>query len=142
MSAKPETFLVGLAHDDVVQMWDDIKPLYERALVKTGAINDFLPEDILEAIEARDMQGWIVHDRHQIICAVATQILVYPRRKVFGIVLVGAEPGTISSWLQHFDILKDFALAHGCSAIRGWGRKGWEKTMNPDTVRIEFDIEV
>lgn len=133
---------MGLTYDDALELWPLIEPLIEKPLVRTGAIKDFHPADILELIKSQAMQCWLIYDDDEVLCVAITQILAYPRRKVLGIPFVGAKPGTIKRWLQHMDVMEAFAIEHGCTAIRGWGRKGWEKVMNPDVVRVEFDIEV
>lgn len=137
-----KTWIVGLPADDAEQLWPDLAPLYAKALKRTGADKDYSTDDILTLVKSQDMQCWFVHDRLRVVCAVITQILVYPQRKVLGVVLVGALPGTIKSWLDHIEVMKNFARDHGCTALRGWGRKGWERALNPDVVRVEFDIEV
>ena len=78
----------------------------------------------------------------RLIAVFVTQMIKHPKRKILTIPYVGAENGTIDTWIEAMDTFKAFAKEHGCEAVRGWGRKGWEKVLKPDSVRIEFDIEV
>ena len=134
--------LFGVPSKDIDEFWPMVEPYVRAPLERTGTIKDMHPEDVLEAIRKSDMQCWVVHEDGQIICAVITQILVYPQRKVLGVPFAGAINGTMPKWVQHFEILKDFAKENGCGAVRTWGRKGWERVLQPDEARVEIDIEV
>jgi hypothetical protein len=134
--------LYGISPQDIDQFWPKVESYVRAPLERTGAIKDIHPEDVLEAIKESDMQCWVEHDDGEIIGAVITQVLVYPQRKVLGVPFAGAVNGTMPEWVGHFEILKEFAKAQDCGAVRVWGRKGWEKVLNPDESRVEIDIEV
>lgn len=139
---KLESRLLGIPSDEVAEWWPHLAPMITKALERTGVISDITTDDILEFLEDQDMQCWVAHDGESVLAVGITQIMIFPQRKVLAIPYVGAIYGTIEDWLKHIEDLKQFAREKGCTAIRGWGRKGWVKMLRPDVVRIEFDIEV
>jgi hypothetical protein len=134
--------LMGLQPDEVDDFWPHVKPFIEKAMIRTGVIHDYDPEYVLDQLKTLRMQCWIGHEGSDIKVVHITTIDEFPKRRVLGIPFVGAQEGSIDDWIGHIEIFKEFAKAHGCSVVRGWGRKGWERKLNPNTVRIEFDIEV
>lgn len=113
-------------------------------LNRTGAIDDFHPEDILRLIKDRHMQCWLGHKDGQVFAVGITQILVYPQRKILGVPFVGSKGNDLEALQDYFQILKEYADAMGCKALRVWGRDGWKKVLGKKSkhFRIEFDIEV
>jgi len=136
------SYLYGVKAEEIDEFWPQIRHLVEKPLVRTGAIKDFAPEDVLNFIKNREMQCWVAHEEGKILAVGVTQVLVYPQRKVLGMPFVGAESNTIKAWLEHFATFEEFARSMDCECIRFWGRKGWERLFKPTDSRIEFDIEV
>lgn len=134
--------LHGIQPDEIMIYWPYIQPLLNKPFVRMELLKDYDVEYVLEEVKAQRMQCWIAHSNDKIDAVFVTQIINHPKRKILTIPYVGAEPGTIDTWIEAIDVFKAFAKENGCAAIRGWGRKGWEKVLKPDSVRIEFDIEV
>ena len=127
---------------DVEQIWETIEPLIAKAMMRTGVIKSFDPEFVKLQVLSERWQCWVGTENDAIKVVYITFIENFPKRKVLEIPLVGAIDNLIDMWIDHIEVFKNFAKAHGCSAVRGGGRKGWEKKLNPDAVRIEFEIEV
>ena len=136
------TYLHGVQPEEIDPLWPLLEPLLLKPLVRTEIIKDYDTSYVRDMMKDYKMQCWIAHEEDKINAVFITQIDDYPKRKVLSIPLVGAVNGTIDTWIGAMDTFKEFAKAHDCEAIRGWGRKGWEKVLKPDSVRIEFDIEV
>ena len=134
--------LPGIQPDEIEMAWPLIQPLLLKPFTRMEILKDYDTEYVLECLRDQSMQGWVAHENDRITAVFVTQINVFQKRKILSIPYVGAENGTIDTWIGAMDTFKDFAKSHGCSAIRGWGRKGWERVLKPDSVRIEFDIEV
>jgi hypothetical protein len=134
--------LYGIQPDEITVYWPYILPLLAKPFVRMELLKDYDPSYVLGEVKAKRMQCWIAHANDKIDAVFVTQIISHPKRKILTIPYVGAETGTIDTWIDAMDTFKAFAIEHGCAAIRGWGRKGWEKVLKPDSVRIEFDIEV
>ena len=136
------SFLLGVQSGEVDSIWEQVKPLIESPIYRTGCDKDMDAEDVKAKLLTTDSQLWIVHENAHPYCAIITTIQVFPKRKVLAIPFVGCEEGYEEDWVEHLEYLKTFAAHHGCAGIRGWGRKGWERVLNPDRVRIEFDIDI
>lgn len=134
--------LIGLQPGEVEEFWPHVRPFIEKAMARTGILKSYDPEYVFEKLKTFEFQCWIGHSNKQIKVVHITTIEVKPKRKILCIPFVGAVEGTIEDWIDHLEVFKEFAKAHGCTTVRGYGRKGWEKVLQPDDVRIEFDIEV
>jgi len=134
--------LHGIQAEEIGLYWPHIVPLLNKPFVRMEVVKDYDVDYLLKMLRDSMMQCWIAHENDKIIAVFITQIHSYPKRNVLSIPFVGAENGTIDTWIDAMDTFKEFAKENDCSAIRGWGRKGWEKVLHPDSVRIEFDIEV
>lgn len=134
--------LYGIQPEEITVYWPYILPLLNKPFTRMEIIKDYDVGYVLGEVKAKRMQCWIAHADDKIDAVFVTQIINNPKRKLLTIPYVGAESGTIDTWIDAMDTFKAFAKAHDCAAIRGWGRKGWAKVLKPDSVRIEFDIEV
>lgn len=134
--------LIVLQADEIDHFWPLVSPFIEKAMIRTGVIKDYDPEYVLNNLRAGYMQCWIGHEGEDIKVVHITMIDDLPKRKVLKIPLVGAEEGSIDNWIEHLQVFKEFARAHGCSVVRGGGRRGWERKLHPDKVHILFDIEI
>ena len=120
--------LSGIQADQVSLYWPHVKGLIEKALIRTGAIENYSLESIKKALIERDMQLWLWIEDKEILAAGITQIIQYPKRKVLDIPFVGAEKMTIDQWFEgSMEIFRKYAIANECWVIRGYGRFGWIK---------------
>lgn len=136
------SYLAGIAAEEVELYWPLVEGLIEKAMKRTGLLNTLGPADFLEYLQERKMQLWIAHKADRVIAVAITEILVFPKARVIGVPILGAVRGSIKDWFKHVETIKDFGREHGCTYLRGWGRKGWEKLLKPDICRIEFDLEI
>lgn len=95
------------------------RPWIEAALDHGGNTHDF--EDIVGQVKRGAMQFWPAKDA----CAV-TEIIPFPRKKVFHIFLAGGNAETIADMN---DSAEEFARINGCSTISVVGRMGWKKIL-------------
>jgi hypothetical protein len=95
------------------------RPWIEAALEYSGGTH--LYQDIVESIVGGQMQFWPAPHG----CAV-TEIIVFPRKKVFHIFLAGGEKNQI---VDMDDSAVVFAKAQGCSGMTIAGRKGWSRVL-------------
>jgi|TARA_R110000787_G_scaffold168510_1_gene281322 hypothetical protein len=95
------------------------RPWIEAALEYSGGTH--LYQDIVEGIASGHMQFWPAPKG----CAV-TEIIIFPRKKVFHIFLAGGEKNQI---VDMDDSAMAFAKAQGCSGMTIAGRKGWSRVL-------------
>lgn len=103
-------------------------PWLEAALAYSGDTHEI--QDVFEAVVKGDMQFWS-NDR----CAVVTEIITYPRKRVFHIFLAGGELSAIRE-LEAGAV--EWAKQYGCTDIRLSGRKGWLKALQNDGWELKF----
>tara|TARA_B100000795_G_scaffold256526_1_gene229037 strand:- start:287 stop:652 length:366 start_codon:yes stop_codon:yes gene_type:complete len=95
------------------------RPWIESALEYSGGTHIY--EDIVQGISTAHMQFWPAENG----CAV-TEIIIFPRKKVFHIFLAGGEKNQI---VDMDDSAMAFAKAQGCTAMTIAGRKGWARVL-------------
>lgn len=95
------------------------RPWIESALALSGGTHLF--QDVVDSVKIGTMQFWNAPEG----CMV-TEILEYPRKKVFHIFLAGGELDQIRDFS---DSAIYFAKLNGCTAMTLAGRKGWVKAL-------------
>jgi hypothetical protein len=78
-------------------------------------------DDIADGIRKGVMQLWPTPRG-----CIVTEIVVFPRKKVVNIFLVGGELDQIVD--MHESVIQ-WAKSQGCSALTGHGRAGWERPL-------------
>ncbi len=78
-------------------------------------------EDIYIGIASGQFQFWPLPNS-----AVVTEIVVYPRKKVFNYFLVGGKMDELEAL---FPITQEWAKKQGCDALMGTGRAGWGRSF-------------
>ena len=75
------------------------------------------------------MQLWVVYDEEkQIKCALTTEVIEYPRKKVCRIVSLGGR--NLDEWVERWlDILERWAEENDCDSIETYCRKGFIKKL-------------
>lgn len=117
--------IVGISRDRLSSVWHLAEPLLWKAFKRVDY--PYTMAEIAGKIESCDMQLWMTHDLDM---AWVTQILVFPRYKVFEIVAGGGEG--LDEWLVDSDeLFTAFASHHGCKYIEVQGRPGWTKVTKP-----------
>ncbi len=126
----------GIPSYMVDDCWDELEPLIMLPLERTGAIADFLASDILAGIKAGTMQCWAVRDDSKIIAAIVTHAITTPQRKILNVWLVGGS--RMNEWVDKVWLsLKEYGRDTGCTAARGFGRKGWIRRLEDD---IDYSV--
>jgi uncharacterized protein (DUF2126 family) len=128
MQGKNGIRMYGVLSESVDQVWSEVKPLLEEA-IKRSADGKYEADDIYTAVKARDMQLWVAFDDKGLCAIEITQIVKYPRKKVLMLFFTAGRQA--ENWLHLIDELGLFAKEHGCTAIEGYGRPGWEKLSAP-----------
>ena len=117
------TQLLLVKTEDVQDVWHKAKPLIEKALVY-DYLGSMTSTDALRLILNERQQLWIGLDT-DVFLAILTEIVNYPKNKVLRIIAFSTETGhNMDVWYHHLNVLEDFALACGCTALEAWARKG------------------
>ena len=113
--------ILGIRSDQARNCW----PIVEGWI--SGVLDTFDPgfttTDILESIEARNHQLWLIV-LEQPVAVIVTEINNYPRYSVLHAPYIAG--GRMDEWFDNaFDVLEAFAKHHGCKYLTGCGRRGW-----------------
>lgn len=117
---------------NVEQIWPQAKGLIRAAIEQTD-LSDFA--DIEIQVLAGDQLLWLAISDH--IEAAATTHLIKTRGKP--VLIVTAVSGTLRErWLPLRHRIESYAKAEGCSCVRLYGRKGWQRALSD--YRVEYVI--
>jgi hypothetical protein len=120
-----EVIIGGIPSAKVGECWDAVRPLLEPSLDP----QEYQAEDVLAALEARDMQLWVAWDAYgRARCAMTTRIQIYAKSKICVLVHCGGEwDACMKQFLD--ETLFPWAKESGASSVRIQGRRGWEKRL-------------
>jgi hypothetical protein len=133
--------LVPESHIDGV--WDSVKEFLIPAVKVTNG--RYMLYDVYVALKRADMQLWIAFDDDREIngCEVTT-ITDYPSRRVLTSLFTGGR--NIRLWKDSMmGVLVRWAEDNECTAIEGYGRKGWLKMLDSYGVKqalIMFEKDI
>jgi hypothetical protein len=118
--------LVPGSHVDSV--WDSVKDFLAPAVKVTNG--RYMLYDVYSAIKSDRMQLWIAfNDDREVLGCEVTSITDYPSRRVLTSVFTGGRK--ISLWKNEMmGVLVRWAEDNQCTAIEGYGRKGWIRMLD------------
>src|SRR5690606_38437080 len=122
-----EIELRGVPAGAVPALWPRVEALVQRACVRSDG--RYEADDVLRALQAREMQLWIALARPglAIACVCVTEIVDYPRERRCGLVFcAGVQP---ERWLGCLGGIECWARQQGCAALELQGRPGWERLL-------------
>jgi hypothetical protein len=104
-------------------MWPHVRDKIRAAVEKTG-LSSFadIEADVLTGMQL----VWIAWDGANILAAATTQ-LSSPLSKIC--TLTACSGYDRDQWLPLFAQIEDYAKAEGCSSMRIYGRRGWERVL-------------
>jgi hypothetical protein len=116
----------------IVEMWPHVRDKIRAAMERTE-LSSFadIEADVLSGMQL----CWLAWDGKDILAAATTQ-LVKPYDKVC--VLTACSGYDRAQWLPLFAEVESYAKAEGCTKMRIFGRKGWERVL--DGYRVEHVV--
>lgn len=109
--------------------WAAARPLIEAALATSAQFETIA--DVERLIANGAYQAWLAERS-----AAVTEIVSYSRRKVLTVVHAGGDLNELIQTLE--PQMCAFARAHGCDAVMGVGRKGWERATRDHGYRFAY----
>ena len=102
-------------------------------------------EDVRELVANGGFQLWVIFDakKREILAAILSEILEYPRKKVFSLAFCGGHH--VERWSYFIGSFAQAAMSQGCHALRIAGRPGWARIFPQMRERariLETDLEV
>ena len=123
------TTLLLVGPNDIPRLWDQVKPLVDKALKHTaGEINS---NDLLKVLLARKNQLWVGVDETGVLAAGITEINTYPQKRVLRIVTWATRSGNDQElWNEALSNVEHFARENECNLMEAYARKGLAKKLN------------
>jgi len=132
--------LICIDPEKVHQFWPHVAPLIQAAMER-GRISEFAP--VAEAVHTGSALVWIAWNEKQIKAAAVTRLGTVNGERFCTIVACGATGHDRAEWLPLLAGLEDYARAERCTAMRIWGRRGWERLLpdyKPTRVILEKEL--
>jgi len=115
--------------EDVFLILDDVKPLIDKALIKSDEAYNSL--DYLDLIIRGVCALWVGVDNNEIQSALVCEVTQLPRAKVLQIHVWSTKSGyDYEPWMELFDSIEGFGRENGCSLIEVTVRKGLARKLN------------
>ena len=112
-------------------LWPLVKNLVQKPVDQN--LGEFNIEDVYNCLTSWYMHLWIIGDEKEIVVAVVTEFVEYPREKRLRIVLAGGKKNNMDKW---FDIFWDkdseihkFAKRNNVKRFEVCGRDGWLRVL-------------
>ena len=121
----------GVPHSDIYRILPCVDKYLDKVLPYTGGRYD--KQDIINGVERKEFDLWIPinTENNTVDGVVVTQFTVYPRKKVFTILLCCGD--NLNQWYDPaFEMLYSFANVHQCDLAEVIGRKGWVRRLKDD----------
>ena len=134
--------LLFIPRNMVADAWHNIGPLLAAAVKRSGHVCDI--SDVRRAIDRGDASVWAVMQDGGLKAAFTTNEIIYPRRKVMLVELLGGKDAEM--W--YYDtVAKLAAIAKetGYDAIETTARKGWSKMAGKAGFKetgVTFELEL
>lgn len=119
---KPPDELVYVEPRDVPGIWERIEQYVQEANNYGGG--KFAVHDWLAKVLIGNADLFVSPD---LISAVICEVSTYPRRRIYGVILLGGEGG--HNWDGYETALEAAAVTRGCDCLEVFGRPGWRKIM-------------
>lgn len=113
--------------------WPYARHLIKAAIDHTG-LSDFA--EIEKQVLAGDQLLWLAWDGEAILAAATTHLIKTAGKPVCELTACGGHQR--ERWLPLFGRIEDYARQEGCSSMRLFGRKGWERVLKD--YRVEHVI--
>ena len=114
--------------DDVSMVWDDVVVFIDEAL--KHAEGELKSEDLVLPLSKGEQRLWVALEKGEIIAAMITEIIPYPRKRVLRIITIAAKDGHgMEKWYDFLPMVEGFALNNGCSSLEAWTRKGMARKL-------------
>jgi len=127
--------LLGVPHTSLDEVWDKAKLLLEKAYVRGE--RDYNLDDIRQGLLSRDYQLWVWVESGEILAACITCIVIYPRRKICALMMIGGKG--LHLWKDEAQkIIVKWAKDNGCSALEGYQVRAWLRVLRSFNWRVAW----
>lgn len=115
--------LIQIPLEEVHEVW----PLAEGFIVAAARFGEYSAEELRDEAEGGTAQLWLAWSDHCEAAAI-TRVIPTPLGDVCVIVALGGT--NMGRWFGLLDDLEERAKGIGCSIMRVFGRRGWERKLS------------
>lgn len=113
--------MVGVPADQVQSVWHEVRPQVARCFKKIKEYR-WEPEDILHALQCRDMQLWISLDGGGLCAILITRLVAYPRALECELFMWSGR--MTDDWREQLETVENWAREQGCHYMSTLSRPG------------------
>jgi hypothetical protein len=120
-------YIAGITSDKIDSVWDRCAKFIEMG--NSHSQYELSVMDYYEKLINQEMQLLILYnDEKEIVCALTTEIVQYPQKKVCRIISLGGKD--LDKWVEEWlDIIEKWAEENDCDSIETYCRKGFIKKL-------------
>lgn len=101
-------------------------PFVERVVEVTGG--RYTAKDMERFVLDGTLVAWVIYDRAEMIGWAASEILLYPQKKVCSTPFLAGD--RLADWIDRLhQRIEEYARSVGCTAMEGWGLRAWVKFL-------------
>lgn len=121
-------YVVG--EDRVDELWPLLAPFLESSLY-VG--DEFTIDDLYKEVKSKQGLLWMgFSDSQGVYGSAITEVILYPKKKVFLIKYLGAKPGAMAHIMDTaMETFRKLAVDWECDVVQLHGRKGWIAALKP-----------
>ncbi len=133
-----ELKLACVPPENARQLWPKVAGLIKVAM-RRGDLSSF--RGVQDSVLEGNGLLWLAFDEKAIHAAAVTELHETEWRK--SCVIVACAGHDMTQWVHMIEEIEKFAKAEGCSAVRIFGREGWQRVLSkyrPKRVVLEKEI--
>ena len=123
--------LIQIKPESVDIIWPLVRDLLQKPIDQN--LGEFDVEDVRKWLNDNYMHLWIIGDEEEVLLAVTTEFVNYPRERRLRIVLVGGKTNNMDKWFDVFwdkdSAIHTFAKENDAKRFECCGRDGWVKVL-------------
>lgn len=132
ISDVPRWVIDGIVRAKIADVWPVAWPMLRPAVEVASPESRFQERELLDLLLKGESQLWMILNVEavEIAAFVVTSIITderYSTQKALEVPFIAGEG--MKHWIDAlYVLLREFALAHGCTVMLGYGRKGWQRS--------------
>ena len=136
---QPAIQVVPVPRNDL-QAWLSAEHHIERSI---GRATHWNLDDVLHQYIDGKVQLTLIYEKDNLIGAMVSEIICYPRKKVLFIHGISVGPGHDMTWFNEtWAQVQGLARANGCETVSASGRVGWLRQMPGARSLNVWEVEI
>ena len=134
-SLETDLTVVGVLGGNLIHIKGFVETYLRKVLDNSTSGRYYTVDSILEKVEDRTMQLWILVKEGESKGLVVTQIHHWPKLKGLNVLFASADGLTDQDMEVTLSVLEEFARYHNCTQISGGSRLGWMRKLKRDWIK-------